>query len=201
MRKNEIEKTLKKRADYIDAKDELLESKDFDLEDLVFLDESGVKLGQTPDYARAEGGKRAVSAEPKHLGKNITLIAGISIIGVLAAMYCTCTFDRYGFSAFIEDFLLPELRPGQILIMDNVNFHKIESIIEKIESAGIRVVFLPQYSPELNPIENMWSKLKTYLKKKKVKTFEQLEEYLKKGLQTITGHDCEAWFEHCGYVL
>lgn len=114
-------------------------------------------------------------------------------------MYCTCTFDRYGFSAFIENFLLPELRAGQILIMDNVNFHKIESIIEKIEDAGIHVVFLPEYSPELNPIENMWSKLKAYLKKKKVKTFEQLKKYLKKGLQTITDYDCEAWFGHCGY--
>ena len=168
---------------------------------MVFLDESGLKLGQTPDYARAEGGKRAVSSEPKNLGKNITLIAAISIFGVLSAMYCSCTFNGSGFLAFIENFLLPELRPGQVLIMDNVNFHKIETIVNIIENAGIRVVYLPQYSPELNPIENMWSKLKAYLKKQKVKTFDQLEKYLKSGLKKITEYDCESWFDHCGYVV
>lgn len=165
----------------------------------MFLDESGLKLGQTPDYARAEGGARAVSAEPKHMGKNITMVAAMSVVGVVAAMYCTCTFDGEGFSAFVENFLLPELKPGQILIMDNVSFHKLDSIIELIESAGIRVVFLPPYSPELNPIENMWSKLKGYLRRQKVKTIEQFEQYLKNGLKKITEYDCQSWFDHCGY--
>jgi transposase len=165
------------------------------------LDESGIKLGQTSDYARAEGGARVVVPEPKHLGKNITLIAAMSIVGVISAMYCTCTLGGDGFLAFVENFLLPELQPGQILIMDNVSFHKIESIIEVIKSAGVRVVHLPQYSPELNPIENMWSKLKAYLKKKKVKTLDQLSENLKHGLNEITEYDCQSWFNHSGYVL
>lgn len=116
-------------------------------------------------------------------------------------MYCCCKFGGDGFLAFVENFLLPELSPGQVLIMDNVSFHKLESIIGIIESAGIRVVHLPQYSPELNPIENMWSKLKAYLKKMKVKTFEQLEIFLKKGLNLISEYDCESWFDHCGYVV
>lgn len=145
----------------------MLDNGEIDLEDLVFLDESGVKLGQTADYARAEGGERVVAPEPKNLGKNITLIAAISLIGVISAMYCTCTFGGDGFLAFVENFLLPEFEPGQVLMMDNVSFHKIESIVGTIESAGVRVVHLPQYSPELNPIENMWSKLKAYLKKRK----------------------------------
>ena len=164
------------------------------------MDESGVKLGQTPDYARAEGGRRVVVPEPKNLGKNITIIAAISVIGVISAMYCTCSFDGNGFLSFIESFLLPCMRPGQILIMDNVNFHKMASIVELIENAGVKVVFLPQYSPELNPIENMWSKLKSYLKKMKVKTLHELKIYLKKGLELITEYDCESWFDHCGYV-
>ena len=129
------------------------------------------------------------------------MIAAISIIGVISAMYCTCNFDGSGFLAFIESHLLPELRPGQILVMDNVNFHKIGPIVELIEGAGVRVVFLPQYSPELNPIENMWSKLKAYLKKQRVKTLDQLKKYLKEGLMTITEYDCESWFDHCGYVV
>lgn len=124
----------------------------------------------------------------------------MSIVGVIAAMYCTCTFDGEGFLAFIENFLLPELKAGQILIMDNVSFHKMNSIIELIERAGVRVVFLPPYSPELNPIENMWSKLKSYIKKQKVKTFEQFEKCVKSGFNKITEYDCESWFEHCGYV-
>jgi len=190
----------KKRADFCDSRDELLENNEIRLEDLVFLDESGLKLGQSLDYARAEGGKRVCVSEPKNLGKNITVIAAISIVGVISAMYCTCNFDGSGFLSFIEAFLLPHLIPGQILIMDNVNFHKMKNIIGVIQNAGIRVVFLPQYSPELNPIENMWSKLKSYLKKMKVKTIEQLQIHLKKGLELISEYDCESWFDHCGYV-
>ena len=184
----------------MEARDEGLENGDINIDDLVFLDESGFKLGQTPDYARAEGGKRAVSAEPKHLGKNITLVAAITLSGVIAAMYCICTFNGEGFGAFVENFLIPALKPGQILILDNVNFHKLSSIIEAIESVGVSVVFLPQYSPELNPIENMWSKLKAYLKSKKVQTLNELKKHLKTGLERITEYDCESWFDHCGYI-
>lgn len=162
----------KKREDYTEALEEGLKNGDIDLDNLVFLDESGLKLGQTPDYARAEGGKRAVCAEPKHLGKNITVVAAISLVGVLAAMYCTCTFNGEGFEAFVEELLVPALEPGQILILDNVGFHKGSSVIKTIE--------------------NMWSKLKTYLKSKKVKTLDDLKLFLKKGLNTITEHDCEA---------
>ena len=115
-------------------------------------------------------------------------------------MYCICTFNGEGFGAFVENFLIPALKPGQILILDNVNFHKLSSIIEAIESVGVSVVFLPQYSPELNPIENMWSKLKAYLKTKKVKTLNELKKHLKTGLERITEYDCESWFDHCGYI-
>lgn len=190
----------KRRYDYNEALDEGLESGEINVDDLVFLDESGLKLGDTPDYARAEGGNRAVSSEPKHLGKNITLVAAISLTGVLAAMYCTCTFNGDGFEAFVEDILIPELRPGQILILDNVGFHKLASVKQALEAVGVKVVFLPQYSPELNPIENMWSKLKSYLKSQKVKTLKDLNRFLKEGLNRITEYDCESWFDHCGYT-
>lgn len=115
-------------------------------------------------------------------------------------MYCTCTFNGDGFGAFVENILIPALRPGQILILDNVGFHKLASVVQAIESVGVRVVFLPQYSPELNPIENMWSKLKTYLKSVKVKTLDDLKTFLKEGLDRITEYDCESWFDHCGYI-
>ncbi len=201
MLQNEIGQTLKKRSEYLEARNEALENGEIEVDDLVFLDESGFKLGQTPEFARAEGGARAISAEPKNMGKNITLIAAMSVVGVIAAMYCTCTLNGEGFLTFIESFLLPALTAGQILIMDNVSFHKMSSAIELIKKAGVRVVFLPPYSPELNPIENMWSKLKAYIKKQRVKTFEQFEMCLKDGFNKITEHDCESWFEHCGYAL
>ncbi len=195
------EDVKKRRVDYKDALEDGLVSGEICVDDLVFLDEAGLKLGQTPDYAWAEGGERAVSPEPKHLGKNITLVSAMSLTGVLAAMYCICTFNGEGFEAFVENLLIPALRPGQILILDNVNFHKRASVIQAIKSAGVKVVFLPQYSPELNPIENMWSKLKTYLKTMKVKTLDDLNHYLKEGLERITEYDCESWYEHCGYIV
>ena len=190
----------KKRYDYCDSLDEGLENGEIDIKNLVFLDESGLKLGQTPDYGRAEGGSRVVSPEPKNLGKNITLVAAMSLAGVIAAMYCTCTFNGDGFETFVECCLIPVLKPKQIVIMDNVSFHKRESVIQAIESVGAKVVFLPQYSPEFNPIENMWSKLKCYLKSMKVKTFNDFQEHLRNGLNSITEYDCESWFNHCGYI-
>ena len=200
MLRSVTERRLKKRLDYCESLDEGLGSGEINIESLVFLDESGLKLGQTRDYARAEGGNRVVSAEPKNLGKNITLVAAISLVGVIAAMYCTCTFNGDGFETFVESYLIPELKPKQIVIMDNVSFHKREPVVQAIESVGAKVVFLPQYSPELNPIENMWSKLKCYLKSMKVKTFNDFNKHLKNGLNSITEYDCESWFDHCGYI-
>ena len=118
MHQKGIVTTLKKRDDYIDSLEEGLNSGEIKVEDLVFVDESGSKLGMSSDYARAEGGQRAVVKEPKNTGKNISIVGALGITGVVAAMYCLCTVNASGFLTFIEKFLVPALTPGKIVILD-----------------------------------------------------------------------------------
>jgi len=122
----------------------------------VFLDEAGAKLGMSSDFARAPIGERAVVSEPKKR-KKISLVGAISVSGIVAMMYCLYTMDSIGFLGFVNDYLVPNLRPGNIVVMDNINFHSSVAVREAIEAIGASVVFLPPYSPELNLIENMWS--------------------------------------------
>ena len=105
------------------------------------------------------------------------------------------------FLSFVQTMLVPELRPGHIVIMDNVNFHKHGQVREAIERAGSRLLFLPPYSPDLSPIELMWSKLKQYLKKKAARTMADFHKALLEAFETLTDYDFEAWFDDCGYVV
>lgn len=194
---NKIARTLKKRKDYLASIEEGLASGDIAAEDLIFIDEAGSKLGMSSNYARAENGERAVCKEPKNKGKNISIVGAIAITGVVAMMYCLSTMNACGFQNFIENYLVPNLEPGKIVIMDNINFHLSKRVEDLIESAGARVVFLPPYSPELNPIENLWSKLKSYLRKKMPITLSDYHKSLLEALETVTSCDCEGWFENC----
>ena len=124
---------IKKRADYIESLDAALESGHIDLENLIFIDESGCKLGETSDYGYGQSGKRVPGAEQKHKGHNISVVSAISTAGVLSAMFCNCTFDASAFECFLESHLLPTLRPGNILILDNVGFHKITRFKESMK--------------------------------------------------------------------
>ena len=200
MLKNEIGLILKKRIDYIESIQNGIESGEIKIEDLVFVDEAGSKLGMSSNYARAEGGKRAVAFEPKNTGKNITIVGALGIYGVIAVMYCLCTLNGSGFLTYIEKYLVPCLRPGQIVIMDNVNFHCSSEVEKAIEQAGCTLVFLPPYSPELNPIENMWSKIKAYLKSKMPKTLSDYHVALNEAFNEVTDDDCEGWFSNSDYI-
>lgn len=152
------------------------------------------------DFARAPIGERAVVSEPKNKGKNISLVGAISLAGIVAMMYCLCTMDAIGFLGFINDYLVPNLRAGQIVIMDNINFHCGVAVREAIEAVGASVVFLPPYSPELNPIENMWSKIKSYLKKKSASTLAEFHISFSEAIDSVTNYDCEGWFDNSGYI-
>lgn len=193
-------KRIKKRDYYAQEVEQSIENGEIDLDNLIFIDESGTKLGETSDYAYAQSGQRVSSAEPKNKGNNISIISAIGLSGVIAAMFCSCTFDSRAFECFIERHLLPSLRPGHILILDNVSFHKSNAIKESLNRLGVRIVFLPPYSPELNPIENMWSKIKSYLRSKMIKTIKDFQFHLKTALESVTQEDCEGWFSHCGYI-
>jgi transposase len=131
---------------------------------LVFLDECGTHLALTRLYGWAPRGQRLRACVPKNRGQNTTLLGALSHQGIIAAMTIEGAADGLAFEAFVEAFLVPVLQPGQIVILDNLNTHKNQRVRELIEDAGCSLRFLPTYSPDLNPIELAWSKVKGYLR-------------------------------------
>ncbi len=188
-----------------DVKEKILsyqsEIKTISPDDMIFIDETGVHCGMETAYARAPQGARAISSSPFNKGKKFTLIGAISKNQLEASLQVEGAVDGYIFSFFIENILLPVLRPGQYVIMDNLTAHKIHEIRELIESKGAYLVYLPPYSPEFNPIEMLWSKFKQYLKKKKARISEILDIYITESLNFISKTDLENWFKHCGYYV
>lgn len=170
-------------------------------EDIIVIDESGSNLKQVSDYARAEGGQRIKAPKPHSPGERFSIIAAISITTIVAAMYIDAAVDGCIFTTFVEKLLLKKLRPGQFVVMDNVEFHKHEIIKLLIESTGARVVFLPPYSPDLSPIEKMWSKVKLIIKQKKPRTKAEFHEALFLALGAISDDDLSGWYEECGYQV
>jgi transposase len=170
-----------------------------DPNDLIFIDESGANYRMALQYARAKGGARIKMAVPCNRGAQISLIGAISTQGVEAALYGEWATDGDIFHAFIEDYLAPKLRAGHIVIMDNVRFHYRKDVTALIESKGARVLFLPPYSPDFSPIENMWSKIKGILRKFFPRSLAEFQEALKNAFEAITDHNLLSWFKHCGY--
>jgi len=168
---------------------------------LVFVDESGSHVAMTPAYARAPKGKRANAAVPKNRGRNTTILGALSLAGWQVAMTLEGAADTLAFEAFIEHFLCPILVPGQIVVLDNLSIHKSGQVRHLLEEVGCTLLFLPTYSPELNPIELAWSKLKTFLRRIGARTRELLEVAIGDGLETITPQDANHWFQHVGYQL
>jgi transposase len=145
------------------------------LNDLVFIDETGVNLAMTRGYARAKKGKRAYSKCPYNRGKNITMIGAIAISGLLASLTFEGWTNKAAFLTYVKEVLVPQLWSGACVVMDNLPAHKATEVQKAIESAGARVVFLSPYSPDFNPIENCWSKLKEFLRTRESRTYQELE--------------------------
>jgi transposase len=152
-------------------------------------------------YGRAPKGERVVGTVPQNYGANVTMLAALGSHGVEAVMTVDGATDTEVFRAYVTQVLRPTLRPGDIVIMDNLRVHKAVGIREAIEQAGAQVVYLPPYSPDLSPIEPCWSKLKTALRTAKARTREALEQAIAQALATITVADAHSWFHHCGYAL
>jgi transposase len=167
----------------------------------VFVDESGTNLAMTPRYGRAPRGQRVVGVVPRNHGPNVTLLAAMSAKGMTAAMTMTGATDREVWPLFVRQILLPTLRPGQIVLCDNLAVHKNQEVRQLIEAQGCQVRFLPPYSPDFSPIEQAFGKLKTALRQANARTRPALEDAIAAGLATITPHDAAAWFRHCGYRL
>lgn len=166
-----------------------------------FIDESGFNLAMTPRYGRAPKGERAVGSVPINYGKNLTLIGALSVNGLEALMTIEGATDGEVFRAYVEQGLCPTLKAGDVVIMDNLGAHKVKGIRAAIESQGAEVIYLPPYSPDLNPIEKCWSKLKQAVRALDARTREALEAAIAKVIETISEADARAWFTHCGYQV
>lgn len=168
-------------------------------ERLRFLDEAGVNRAMSRRYARSPRGKRAAGHAPLNYGKNLTIVAALGIDGVTAAMTIQGAINGAAFIAYVEQVLAPTLKPGQIVIMDNLSSHKVDGVRQAIEACGAELVYLPRYSPDMNPIEKCWSKIKTALRRVAARTQEALEQALVDALNSIRPSDARGWFRHCGY--
>jgi transposase len=175
--------------------------KDVPLRDIVVLDESYATTQFTRLRGRSLRGTRLAGRVPHGHWKLLTILAAIDVDGVVAAATIDASTDTEVFRAFIDHVLVPRLRVGQVVVMDNLSAHKVSGIRESIEAAGCRVVYLPPYSPDLSPIEPMWSKLKQTLRSRAARTIGTLHEAIGNALTTITTGDCAGYFRHCGYTL
>ncbi len=173
--------------------------KSLDPNKLVFVDESGTNITLAPLYGWAPKGERVYGKAPRNWEKNVTLIASLSAEGITAAMSVEAATDGAAFQTYIEHFLLPTLKTGQIVVMDNLQAHKSLKVRELIEGAGASVLFLPSYSPDFSPIEEAFSKVKNILRKAQARTHEALVEAIGIALDAVSRQDALGFFEHCGY--
>lgn len=180
------------RVDYWEAVREVR------VQDLVFIDESGVNLGLMRLFAWALKGERAHGAQPKR-GKNVSLVAGLSLTGVVGAACLLGSCDGLTFEAVVATRLVPNLWLGACVVMDNCSIHQEAAVRPLIEAAGARLVFLPPYSPDFSPIENFWSKVKNTLRTLGARTYQALSESIDKAFADVSGTDIRNWFAHCCY--
>jgi transposase len=166
---------------------------------LVFVDESGTNITLAPLYGWAPKGHRVYGKAPRNWEKNITLIASLSTEGIGAAMSVEGATDGAAFETYVKHFLVPTLKEGQIVVMDNLQVHKSLKARELIEGAGASVLFLPSYSPDFSPIEGAFSKVKNILRTAQARTHEALIEAIGIALDAVSRQDALGWFEHCGY--
>jgi transposase len=151
-------------------------------------------------YARAVRGKRAVVREPFKKGSNFSVIGALGLRGFFAPMIIEGPINGEIFELYVERMLIGELRSGDIVIFDRINFHRSERAINLIKEVGARVEMLPAYSPDLNPIEECIWKIKENLRSEKARTKRKLYNALKRAIELITEKDIRGWFRHCGYT-
>jgi transposase len=171
-----------------------------DLARLVFVDESGAKTNMTRLYGRAMAGQRAIDDAPSGHWHTTTMISSVRLNGTTACMVVDGATTKDIFEAYVEQILLPTLKAGDIVVLDNLSAHKNWGIRKLIESVGAELWYLPAYSPDLNPIEKMWSKIKSILRALKAGTTGALIDAIAKALDMITDSDAKGWFESCGYM-
>ena len=173
----------------------------FNIKNLVFIDESGIQNNMTRFYGRIIGGGRLHESVPGATWDTTSMISSIRYNGTTAAMTVNGATDANVFEVYISEILCPTIGKDDIIIMDNLNTHKASGIRESIEATGATLLYLPPYSPDFNPIEKMWSKIKAYLRKAKARSPKALEQAISDAFHSITDSDAHGWFSSCGYVL
>lgn len=165
------------------------------------VDESSTHVGMTPLYARAPRGQRAYASTRRNYGKNVTLLSALRLGGLHAPMVIEGATTTLVFEAYVEQVLVPILKPEDVVILDNLAAHKSDKIRCLVEAQGARLLFLPAYSPDLSPIEHAFSKLKQALRRAKAHSFEALLQAIAQALTQVTWEDTLGWFTSCGYLL
>jgi transposase len=167
---------------------------------LIFLDETGARTDMTRRHAWADIGKRALGSAPGGHWKTTTFLAGLTREGLIAPFVLDGPMDRAVFTEYVRQVLVPELKPGDVVILDNLPGHKGEEAAELVEAVGARLLFLPPYSPDLNPIEMLFSKLKTLLRKAARRTREALWKTIGDLLGEFSANECANYIRHAGYA-
>jgi transposase len=171
-----------------------------DSERMVFVDECSTNTSLAPLYGWAPRGERVRQKVPRNWGKNVTLLSSIGKdVGMGASLVVEGSTDTKVFETYLREVLCPTLEEGQVVVMDNLSSHKGRRVRELIEERGCELIYLPSYSPDFNPIEQAFSKLKGYLREACARSYEALTEVIGEALRLISTSDAESFFDHCGY--
>lgn len=166
----------------------------------MFVDESSTNIALTLRYARAPRGERAYGKAPRNWGKNVTLISSITVDGMGPSMSIEGSSDTESFGLYMRDVLVPQLKSGQIVLMDNLSVHRSKWVRELIEEQGCELWLLPSYSPDFNPIEEAFSKVKNLLRRAGARTLGALFEATAEAIRAVSREDARGYFGHCGYT-
>ena len=167
---------------------------------LNFLDESATRTDMTRKYGRSYKGKRCVDSAPGSW-KTLTLMASFNLNGDISPVIFPGALNRITFEKCLEKFILPSIKPGHTLVLDNLSSHKSELITKLCKNRGVNLIYLPPYSPDLNPIEKLWSKVKSFLRGIKARTTDALESAINKALDAVTLSDIRGWYREAGYAV
>jgi len=171
-----------------------------DAKRLIFIDETWVKTNMTRTHGRCAVGQRLVARVPHGHWKTLTFVAGLRCDGIIAPCVFDCPINGVSFLAWVTEFLVPNLRPGDVVVMDNLSSHKAAAVRRAIRATGAKLIFLPPYSPDLNPIEQAFSQLKTLLRKENARTVAQTTNSIGKLLHQVTPEASANYFREAGYA-
>ena len=203
LKKKQVHASEQKREDVAQARKEWKEKQENHVElpvdKLVFLDESGVNIDMVRRYGRAKNKNRVNDYAPVNTPKKTTLVSSVRLDGTQAYEFFQGSLNGKNFLSYVKNTLIPTLKKGDIVVMDNLSCHKVKGVKEAIEEAGASVLYLPPYSPDFNPIEMMWSKMKTLLHNWKTDTPELLYSVIPDAFSSVSVSDISGWFTASGY--